>query len=241
MKWSIPQDPTESLRARCATLKDIPIQLTKTKNQKPKTKTKNAILCSFLHLNNVHVYSKTRNTMRRQLTSSSSSSACPLVSSPARQLVSSSLLSSSALQLVSSSARQLISSSTCQLVNSAIIEHVEGQHDGHHGVHVSGNEAASRGALSNFPARPLTDLTSEVDGLKPLTKATQLLSAGLSVNSSVSSSASLQNTTRVKVLTSTEKTTTGIAKKRKETDKKDDENPNENPNEQNKGSKRRNA
>ena len=50
-----------------------------------------------------------------------------------------------------------------------------------------------------------------------------------------------QNTTRVKVLTSTKKTATGIAKKRKETDKKDDENPNENPNEQNKGSKRRSA
>ena len=60
----------------------------------------------------------------------------------------------------------------------AIIEHVEGQHGGHHGMHVSGNEAASRGALSNFPARPLTDLTNEADGLTPLTKATQLLSAG---------------------------------------------------------------
>ena len=45
-------------------------------------------------------------------------------------------------------------------------------------MHVSGNEAASRGALSKFPARPLTDLTNEADGLTPLTKATQLLSAG---------------------------------------------------------------
>ena len=60
----------------------------------------------------------------------------------------------------------------------AIIEHVESQHGGHHGVHVSGNEAALRGALSNSPARPPNDRTNEADGLTSLTKDTQLLSAG---------------------------------------------------------------